>query len=84
MSNHFNSQIINQVNSQARACKGFTLLEILVAVLIFAIVIATLFSSFKAFIISSEGVKEDLLRTEKIATVYKRISLDLESILPIM
>ncbi len=80
MSNHFNSQIINQVNSQARACKGFTLLEILVAVLIFAIVIATLFSSFKAFIISSEGVKEDLLRTEKIATVYKRISLDLESI----
>ena len=80
MSSHFDNQANGEINSQIRDSTGFTLLEILIAVLIFAIVIATLFSSFKAFMISSEGVKEDLLQTEKIATVYKRISLDLESI----
>ncbi len=63
------------------ACRqGFTLLEILIAILIFAVVIATLFSSFKAFIVSSEGVKANVLQIETITNVYKRISLDFESI----
>lgn len=68
------------MNSRAKYYRGFTLLEILIAILIFAVVILTLFSSFKAFIISSEGVKKNVLQKEKINNVYKRISLDLESI----
>ncbi|MEN8212073.1 MAG: prepilin-type N-terminal cleavage/methylation domain-containing protein [Thermodesulfobacteriota bacterium] len=60
--------------------QGFTLLEILIAISIFAVVIATIFSTFKAFIVSSEGVKADVLQIETITNVYKRISLDFESI----
>ena len=61
-------------------CSGFTLVEILIAVLIFSIIIFTLFSSFKAFIVSSETVKKEVAHSEKIRTVFKRISMDLESI----
>jgi general secretion pathway protein J len=60
--------------------QGFTLLEILIAISIFAVVMATLFSSFKAFIVSSEGIKKSVLQIATITNVYKRISLDLESI----
>ena len=67
------------MNSRIKCYRGFTLLEILIAILIFAVVISTLFSSFKAFIISSEGVKKDVLQKEKINNIYKRINLDLES-----
>lgn len=61
-------------------CKGFTLVEILIAVLIFSIIIFTLFSSFKAFIVSSEAIKKEVAHSEKIRTIFKRISMDLESI----
>ncbi len=60
--------------------KGFTLIEILMAVLIFSLIMTVLFSSFKAFMISSEAVKESIIRTEAIRTVLKRIRLDLEAI----
>ncbi|WP_457551869.1 PulJ/GspJ family protein [Desulfobacula sp.] len=59
---------------------GFTLVELLVSVMIFSIIISTLFFSFKAFIISSERVKQDLTNSEKIKTVLKRINRDLESL----
>jgi len=60
--------------------RGFTLVEILIAILIFSVVISTLFSSFRAFIISSENVKEVVAHSEKIQNLFKRISLDLDSI----
>ena len=60
--------------------RGFTLLEILIAIVIFAVVITTLFSSFNAFIQSSEQVKESVLTADAISNVNKRISLDLKSI----
>jgi general secretion pathway protein J len=60
--------------------KGFTLVEILIAVLIFSLIMTALFSSFKAFVISSEAVKESVARNEAIRTVLKRIRLDLEAI----
>ncbi len=59
---------------------GFTLLEILIAVVIFAVIMATLFSSFRAFILSGTHVKHDLEQTEKITGIFRRISLDLESV----
>ena len=60
--------------------RGFTLVEILIAILIFSVVISTLFSSFRAFIISSENIKEVVAHSEKIQNLFKRISLDLDSI----
>ncbi len=60
--------------------KGFTLIELLIAILIFSIIMGTLFSSFQAFLISSEKVKQDLSQSEKIKNVLHRIRLDLESI----
>lgn len=61
-------------------CKGFTLVEVLVSILIFSILMSTLFSSFKAFIISSEYLKDDVTHGEKIRNVLKRINTDLESL----
>lgn len=55
-------------------------MEILVSVLIFSIIALILFSSFKAFIISSESIKEDVTHSEKIKNVFKRINRDLESL----
>jgi len=60
--------------------QGFTLLEILIAMSIFAIVIAMLFSTFNAFIISGKKVKEDILQIDNITNIHKRITFDLESI----
>jgi len=59
---------------------GFTLVEVLVAILIFSIVIFTLFSSFNAFILSSESVKQEVVQSERINSLFKRIRMDLESI----
>ena len=55
-------------------------MEVLVSVLIFSIIILTLLSSFKAFIISSEGIKEDVSYNEKIRDLLKRIHMDIESL----
>lgn len=60
--------------------KGFTLVEILIATLIFSIIMTVLFSSFKAFVLSSEAVKESVLQTEAFQSVIKRMKLDLEAI----
>ncbi len=55
-------------------------MEVLVSILIFSIVIFTLFSSFKAFIISSENLKDEIKYSEKIRNVMKRINMDFESL----
>lgn len=60
--------------------KGFTLVEILIAIFIFSLIMMVLFSSFKAFVISSEAVKESVTQTETFRTVFKRIRLDLEAV----
>lgn len=61
-------------------CKGFTLVEILIAILIFSLIMTVLFSSFKAFVLSSEAVKESVGQNEEIRTVFGRIRLDLEAV----
>jgi general secretion pathway protein J len=68
------------MNSLQKKHAGFTLLEVLVAVLIFAIVMSTLFTTFNAFLVSAETVKNEVVYTEMINNVFKRISLDLESL----
>ncbi len=59
---------------------GFTVLEIMIAVMIFSVVISALFSSFRAFITTSDKIRSDLTHNEKIRSVLKRIHQDLESV----
>lgn len=60
--------------------EGFTLLEILIAILIFALIMTVLFSSFKAFVVSSEAVKENVTQNEAVQAVFRRIRLDIEGV----
>lgn len=68
------------MNKQTLKKQGFTLVEVLVAILIFSVVVTILFSSFNAFIISSKNAKAEVEQSEKIRQVFKRIRMDFESI----
>lgn len=68
------------INTKKYEDKGFTLIEILIAILIFALIMTVLFSSFKAFVVSSEAVKESVMQNEALQTVIRRIRLDLEGV----
>ncbi len=57
---------------------GFTLMEILVAVVIFSILMTTVFSSFKAFVMSSEHIRTAISRDETMGPPIKVISRDLQ------
>lgn len=60
--------------------KGFTLIEILIAVVVFSIVITLLLSSFRAFMLSSKRVKDELTDSSRLSTVFSRIRQDLQSV----
>jgi len=57
--------------------KGFTLMEILVAVVIFSILMMTIFSSFKAFVISSDHIQSAISQDETMEPPLEIISRDL-------
>ncbi len=59
---------------------GFTFVEVMVAILIFSVVITTLFSSFQAFIHAGGAVKESIAHTEKISAVFKTMHRDMEGV----
>lgn len=59
------------------ANKGFTLMEILVAVVIFSLLMTTIFSSFKAFVMSSDHIQTAISRDETMGPPLKIISRDL-------
>ncbi len=61
-------------------CTGFTLLEVLIALLIFSMIIIGLFYSFKTFVTSSESIKEQIIHQGKLTDAIKRINIDIESI----
>ncbi|MEA1969662.1 MAG: type II secretion system protein [Thermodesulfobacteriota bacterium] len=62
------------------SCSGFTLVEILVAVMIFGILMTTLFSSFKSFILSSNMVKNNINHAVEVRNSLKRVVKDIESL----
>lgn len=66
---------MNNANKNKNA--GFTLLEVLISVIIFSIVVTTLFATFKTFIVSSESVKDDVTWGENISVFFNRINEDL-------
>jgi len=63
-----------------RDANGFTLVEILVAMVIFSVTLLTLFSSFRAFLTSGSLVSDEITQTEQLRMGLKRIVLDLENI----
>ncbi|MBC2713494.1 MAG: prepilin-type N-terminal cleavage/methylation domain-containing protein [Desulfosarcina sp.] len=59
---------------------GFTLLEILVAIFIFALVITTVFGSFRAVFSSADAVGGDVAIFESARTCLGRMATDLEAL----
>lgn len=74
-----NRRMKNQY-SKEHACKGFTLIEVLVAMLIFSIIIFTLFASFNGFMITSKNITREISQSEKIRNTLKRICQDFEQL----
>ena len=60
--------------------KGFTMLEILVAIIIFALVITTLFTSFNTVFSSADALEKNIIFSEMANDCLNRITLDLTSI----
>ena len=60
--------------------QGFTLLEILVAVMIFSVLTTTVYGAFNAFIMSASHVRQIVKQGEGAHATLQRISLDLQSI----
>ena len=61
----------------ARKQDGFTLMEILVAVVIFAILMTTVLTSFKAFVMSSDHIRTAIARDEAMGPPLGVLSRDL-------
>jgi len=60
--------------------QGFTLIEILVAMVIFSITMITLFSAFNAFLSSGRLVKNEVIQNDRFRLGLKTIFSDLEQI----
>lgn len=60
--------------------QGFTLIEILVATLIFSVTLLTLFSAFNAFLSSGSLVKNEVTQNDRFRLGLKTILSDLEQI----
>ena len=67
-------------NLPAGSHGGFTLLEILVAIFIFAIVITTVFGSFRAVFFSADAVGSDVAVFQNARTCLDRMARDLGAI----
>jgi general secretion pathway protein J len=60
--------------------KGFTLLEILVAILIFGVVMSSLFISFRSLMFEPEGIQQTLKQEEMARTALDRMTADLQAV----
>ena len=63
-----------------RSDAGFTLLEILVAIFIFAIIMTTIFGSFNSVFSNTETLDKDITTYEMAKNAMERMTLDLQSI----
>jgi general secretion pathway protein J len=60
--------------------KGFTLIEILVALFIFAIVATTIFGSYNSVFSNAESIKDDMTSYEMAKNCLNRMIIDLQSL----
>lgn len=66
--------------SQTISARGFTLVEVLIATLIFGIIITTVFASYRSVFISAPIIESNIGIYEMSSTCLGRIALDLRSI----
>jgi general secretion pathway protein J len=67
-------------NRRGRTDQGFTLLEILVAILIFAVVMSSLFVSFHSLMFEPAGIQQQFSRVEMGRSALDRIVSDLQAV----
>ncbi len=60
--------------------RGFTLLEILIAIFIFSIIVTTIFGSYNSVFTGAEVMNQDVTAYETARTCLNRMTFDLESI----
>ncbi|MCM2286008.1 MAG: prepilin-type N-terminal cleavage/methylation domain-containing protein [Desulfobacula sp.] len=60
--------------------KGFTLMEVMVTLVVFSIVMLTLFSSFQAFVSSGDAITRGIHEAERARTALERMGEDLEQV----
>ena len=70
----------HQVFATSCADSGFTLLEIMVAICIFAIIVTTIFASYSALLSGNETVDQGTAPYEMVKNCLNRMTIDLESI----
>lgn len=75
-----NSAIVRPAAPSGSAC-GFTLLEIMVAIFIFAVVITTVFGSFRAVFSSADALGGDVAVYATARTCLGRMATDLEEMI---
>ena len=66
--------------SQTISVRGFTLVEVLIAILIFGIIVTTVFASYRSVFVSAPIIESNIGIYEMSSTCLGRIALDLRSI----
>ncbi|ACN14249.1 GspJ1 [Desulforapulum autotrophicum HRM2] len=75
------SKILPRITHQwAFQIKGFTLMEILIAVVIFGVLMTTLFTAFNSFISSTTAVSRTLTEDERVRTLLDILEMDLNAL----
>ncbi|HSO19919.1 MAG TPA: prepilin-type N-terminal cleavage/methylation domain-containing protein [Desulfosarcina sp.] len=74
------SDACRKIGATAGGSRGFTLLEIMVAIFIFALVITTVFGSFRVVFSSAEAVGGDVALFETARTCLGRMATDLAAL----
>lgn len=69
-----------RLKAPPRSASGFTLMEVLIAILIFGIIVTTIFASHRAVFVSAPIVESNIDLYEMAGTCLGRIALDLRSI----
>jgi general secretion pathway protein J len=67
-------------NGKQKSDRGFTLIEILIAIFIFAIVLTTIFGSYRSVLNNAEGIDVQARVYEMVQNCMHRMILDLQSI----
>ncbi|MFH2092694.1 MAG: prepilin-type N-terminal cleavage/methylation domain-containing protein [Pseudomonadota bacterium] len=60
--------------------KGFTLMEVMVAIVVFSIIMLVVFSSFHAFISSADSIKSSINEYERVRVALERMCEDMKLI----
>lgn len=71
---------MNTVVRYQKQDSGFTLLEILIAIFIFAVIVTTVFASYNSIFSDAESIDQGITSYEMAKNCLKRMTIDLESI----